>query len=199
MKRKSKKYRCLLYRNILIEQNGGCSAPYDKLRVIAFLPDIESFFQSVGKARSYIDANYQEIAKYTYSINQGRIVMLEFKMKRRTSYIDGEKIAIKSEFSSAAMGFIIHINGEKFFNKGTDKKGKWDNIQNDWIEIARELAEDRCSKEWLYKKQREGETEKERKVSEKAVKLRIKTAYEFRELQKRQDRYFDRRRQGRGD
>lgn len=60
-KRKRKKYRSMVYRGILIQQSGCYTAPYDRLRVMAFLPDVEQYFKSVGKVKQYIDKHFKEI------------------------------------------------------------------------------------------------------------------------------------------
>lgn len=61
-KRKRKKHVSKLYRNVLIQQSGGYTTPYDTLRVIAFLPDVERYFQTIGKAKQYVDKHYKEIS-----------------------------------------------------------------------------------------------------------------------------------------
>ena len=64
-KRKRKKFKSLMYRSVWIEQSGAYTAPYDpvNMRVIAFTPDIERYFVSVGRAKQYIDKHYGDIIK----------------------------------------------------------------------------------------------------------------------------------------
>jgi len=62
-KRKRKKFKSKMYRGVYIEQSGAYSAPYDtpSMRVIAFTPDIERYFPSMGKAKQYIDKHFNRI------------------------------------------------------------------------------------------------------------------------------------------
>jgi len=69
--------------------------------------------------------------------------------RQRTFHVEDEKITTKSYFSHRKMGFIIDINGDKFFNNGSTN-GKWSlhEVYGDW----RSIAEGRCLKKWLDKK-----------------------------------------------
>ena len=60
---KTKKKKSKMHRGIFIDQNGPYTAPYDTYRVIAFCPDIERYFRSVGQAKQYIDKHYNEFQK----------------------------------------------------------------------------------------------------------------------------------------
>lgn len=67
-------------------------------------------------------------------------------MRQKTFYVHGQKIVIKSRWSSRKMGFIVRINDKKYFNSGFDSA--YSN-EAPWADIFRQNAEELCYVRWV--------------------------------------------------
>jgi len=66
------------------------------------------------------------------------------KTYQRTFYVHGEKIVIKARQKSDILcGYIVRINGKKYFNDGFDKEDK-----ESVLGISIQTAVDRCFVKW---------------------------------------------------